>query len=87
MAGAGKSTIANTVTRGYFEQGQLAVSFFFSKGYIVFIDALDECEGESDTRIILRLLAEARSPKKVWLRVLITSRPEVPIRSGFLPDI
>jgi hypothetical protein len=59
-----ESTIANTVTRGYFEQGQVAVSFF-SKGYIVFIDALDECEGENDTRIILRLLAEARSPKKV----------------------
>jgi hypothetical protein len=49
----------------------------------VIIDALDECEGESDIRIILRLLAEARSLKKVRLRVLITSRPEVPIRYGF----
>jgi hypothetical protein len=27
------------------------------------IDALDECEGETDIRIILRLLAEARSLK------------------------
>jgi hypothetical protein len=51
--------------------------------YVVIIDALDECEGENDIRIILRLLAEARSLKKVRLRVLITSRPEVPIRYGF----
>ena len=31
--------------------------------YVLVIDALDECEGENDTRIILRLLAEARSRK------------------------
>jgi hypothetical protein len=51
--------------------------------YVVVLDALDECEGENDMQIILRLLAEARSLKKVWLWVLITSRPEVPIRYGF----
>jgi hypothetical protein len=51
--------------------------------YVVIIDALDECEGENDIRIILRLLAEARSLKKVRLRVLIISRLEVPIRYGF----
>ena len=34
-------------------------------------------------RIILRLLTEAQSLKKVRLRVLVTSRPEVPIRHGF----
>jgi hypothetical protein len=150
MAGTGKSTIAHTVARNYFEQGQLAASFFFSKGggdvgkasklvttialqmamhilpvqrhirdaateysniasqslvdqwrqlvirplskldgsntyvsYVLVIDALDECEGENDTQIILRLLAEARSLNKVLLRVLITSRPEVPIRYSF----
>jgi hypothetical protein len=150
MAGTGKSTIAHTVARGYFEQGRLAASFFFSRGggdagnaskfvttiaiqlavhippverhiwdaitacniiasqsladqwrqlvlrpllklegndtypsYVMIIDALDECEDENDIRIILRLLAEARSLKKVRLRVLITSRPEVPIRYGF----
>ncbi|KAJ6200025.1 hypothetical protein J3E72DRAFT_161419, partial [Bipolaris maydis] len=31
----------------------------------------------------LRYLAEARSLTKVRLRVLLTSRPEVPIRHGF----
>ena len=140
MAGTGKSTIAHTVARAYFEQGRLAASFFFSRGggdvgnaskfvttiavqlamhilpvqrhicdvltersiitsqsltdqwrqlvlrpllkldgsdtylsYVVVLDALDECEGENDVQIILRLLAEARSLKKVRLRVLITS--------------
>jgi hypothetical protein len=155
MAGTGKSTIAHTVARAYFDQGRLAASFFFSRGggdvgnarkfvatiavqlaihilpvqrhirdvltepsiitsqsladqwrqlvlgpllkldgsdtypsYVVVLDALDECEGKNDVQIILRLLAEARSLKKVRLRVLITSRPEVPIRYGFcqLPD-
>jgi hypothetical protein len=32
MAGTGKSTIAHTIARAYFEQGRLAASFFFSKG-------------------------------------------------------
>jgi hypothetical protein len=155
MAGTGKSTIAHTVARAYFEQGRLAASFFFSRGggnvgnaskfvatiavqlamhilpvqrhirdvlaersiitsqsladqwrqlvlgpllkldgsdtyqsYIVVLDALDECEGENDVQIILRLLTEVRSLKKVRLRVLITSRPEVLIRYGFcqIPD-
>jgi hypothetical protein len=56
--------------------------------YIVVLDTLDECEGENDVQIILRLLAEARSLKKVRLQVLITSRSEVLIRYGFcqIPD-
>jgi hypothetical protein len=49
------------------------------QSYVVVIDALDECEGENYVQIIIRLLAEARSLKKVRLRVLITSRAEVPI--------
>jgi hypothetical protein len=32
IAGAGKSTIAHTIARDYFEQGRLAASFFFSRG-------------------------------------------------------
>ena len=47
--------------------------------FVMVIDALDECESEDDIRVILRLLAEARSLKEVRLRVLVTSRPEVPI--------
>jgi hypothetical protein len=52
------------------------------------VDALDECDDDSNIRIILQLLAETRSLEKVQLRVFLTSRPEIPIRSGFyqIPD-
>ncbi|KAB2109474.1 hypothetical protein AG0111_0g2144 [Alternaria gaisen] len=51
--------------------------------YIIVVDALDECDNDSNIRIIVQLLAEARSLTRVRLRVLLTSRPEVPIRHGF----
>jgi hypothetical protein len=53
------------------------------KTYVVVVDALDECDGESNIHIIIQLLAEARLLMGVRLRVLLTSRPEVPIRHGF----
>ncbi|KAF4631213.1 hypothetical protein G7Y89_g6927 [Cudoniella acicularis] len=55
---------------------------------IVVIDALDECDDENNIRILLCLLAEARSLESVRLRVFLTSRPEIPIRHGFyqMPD-
>jgi hypothetical protein len=154
LAGTGKSTIARTVSRRYFDQKCLGASFFFSRGgedvgradkfvtsiavqlassvrtlrryvsdaivehsdianrslrdqwellilgplskldgkscrtsYVLVVDALDECD-DDNVRIILQLLAEARSLKRVRLRVFLTSRPEVPIRHGFcqLPE-
>jgi hypothetical protein len=55
-----------------------------SESYIVVVDALDECDNEYDVRIIVQLLAEARSLLAgARLRVFLTSRPEVPIRHGF----
>lgn len=51
--------------------------------YVLVVDALDECDNEDDIRIIVQLLAEARSLKRLRLRAFITSRPEVPIRHGF----
>ena len=54
-----------------------------SKVFILVIDALDECEGDDDIRLILRLLAELKTLDAVRLRVFITSRPETPIRFGF----
>jgi hypothetical protein len=50
--------------------------------FLFVIDALDECEGENSVRTILQLFAEAPS-KTVPLRILLTSRPEIPIRHGF----
>ena len=52
------------------------------QSYVLIIDALDECEGDQNVRIILGLLAEARSIKTVRLRVFLTSRPEILIRYG-----
>jgi hypothetical protein len=54
-----------------------------NSSYVLIIDALDECEGDNDIRIILQLLAEAQSLQRVQLRILLTSRPEIPIRYGF----
>jgi hypothetical protein len=56
--------------------------------YVLVVDALDECDDNSNIRIILQLLAETRSLQKVQLQVFLTSRPEIPIRSGFyqIPD-
>ncbi|KAI9776915.1 MAG: hypothetical protein M1839_009157, partial [Geoglossum umbratile] len=51
--------------------------------YVVVIDALDECEREEDIRVILQLLARTKDIKPVSLRILVTSRPELPIRLGF----
>ena len=47
------------------------------------IDALDECEEGNDIPVILQLLARSKTLNTIRLRVLVTSRPEVPIRFGF----
>jgi hypothetical protein len=52
--------------------------------YTLVIDALDECEGENDIRSILQVVGDARSLETGRLRVFLTSRPEVPIRNGFI---
>jgi hypothetical protein len=56
--------------------------------YVLVIDALDECDDDSNIRIILQLLAEAQTLERVRLQVFLTSRPEIPIRYGFcqIPD-
>lgn len=154
LAGTGKSTIARTIARKFYDQGRLGASFFFSRGngdidhadkfftsiavqlatrlpqlkryicdavverrdiakqslrdqwrqlvlkplskldtdvrdpLLLVIDALDECDGDKDVRVIVQLLAEARGIKTVRLRIFMTSRPEVPVRYGFhqIPD-
>lgn len=57
--------------------------------YVLVIDALDECDGDNDIRILLQLLAEARSLRNIRLRIFLTSRPEIPIRHGFvrIPEV
>jgi hypothetical protein len=55
---------------------------------IIVVDALDECDRESDIKHVLQLLADTRGLDPVRLRVLVTSRPEIPIRDSFsrFPD-
>lgn len=50
---------------------------------IIMVDALDECDGDNDIRLILQLLTHFRRLKLLHLRVFLTSRPELPIRLGF----
>ena len=47
---------------------------------LLVIDALDECENEDHIKILLYLLARIKSLK---IRILVTSRPELPLRLGF----
>ena len=56
---------------------------------LIVIDALDECEGDDDVRILLRLLSEIKDITTVQFRIFITSRPETPLRLGFrqMPSI
>ncbi|RYN82211.1 hypothetical protein AA0119_g13444 [Alternaria tenuissima] len=51
--------------------------------YVLVVDALDECDDQNNVQIILQRLAEVQSLRGVQLRVLLTSRPEVPIEYGF----
>ena len=50
---------------------------------VIVIDALDECDVDDDIRLILQLLPQLHKSKAIRLRVLLTSRPELPIRLGF----
>ncbi|KAJ5912894.1 hypothetical protein N7504_001777 [Penicillium tannophilum] len=50
---------------------------------VIVIDALDECEGDNDIRLILQLLPELQNLAALRLRVLLTSRPDLPVRLGF----
>ncbi|KAJ5633164.1 hypothetical protein N7490_009503 [Penicillium lividum] len=50
---------------------------------VIVIDALDECDGDDDIKLILHLLFKLQGIQSVRLRVVLTSRPEFPIRLGF----
>ncbi|KAF8143238.1 hypothetical protein K438DRAFT_1911104 [Mycena galopus ATCC 62051] len=50
---------------------------------ILVIDGLDECEGHSIQREILRVIGAASRDHLPWLRILIASRPEPHIQETF----
>ncbi|EXL92615.1 hypothetical protein FOIG_14355 [Fusarium odoratissimum NRRL 54006] len=49
----------------------------------IVIDALDECEKAEDIKLLVDLLSQTAIIQKPKIRVLITSRPELPVRLGF----
>lgn len=50
---------------------------------VIIVDALDECEGEKDIRLLIHLLSTIEELPRIRIRVLITSRPESTIRQAF----
>ncbi|KAL2856070.1 hypothetical protein BJX68DRAFT_279544 [Aspergillus pseudodeflectus] len=50
---------------------------------VIVIDALDECGNADDIRTILQLLPAVQKCKSRQIRIFVTSRPELPIRSVF----
>ncbi|KAI1177260.1 hypothetical protein F4777DRAFT_542357 [Nemania sp. FL0916] len=50
---------------------------------VIVIDALDECESETDIEDIIDILSHVNTMRGVRLRVFLTSRPELPTRLGF----
>ncbi|KAM0365779.1 hypothetical protein ACHAO7_008178 [Fusarium culmorum] len=57
---------------------------FLSERFItIVIDALDECESETDIRLIVSLFSTTKTILCPRPRVFITSRPDLPVRLGF----
>ncbi|KAK1851219.1 vegetative incompatibility protein het-e-1 [Colletotrichum chrysophilum] len=63
---------------------------------IMVVDALDECDlehgpelgrSQDSSRLIVNILSRLATVPGVKARVFLTSRPEVPIRLGFLEDV
>jgi len=49
----------------------------------IVVDALDECDNEEDIEGLITVLAQAKEVRNFRIRIIITSRPETPIRIGF----
>ncbi|KXJ86484.1 WD domain protein [Microdochium bolleyi] len=49
---------------------------------LIVVDALDECEQDADIKWLIKNLSRL-SGKKTRIRILVTSRPDLPIRLGF----
>ncbi|RKK90938.1 hypothetical protein BFJ68_g16338, partial [Fusarium oxysporum] len=50
---------------------------------VIVVDALDECEKDADIKLLLELFPTLRFAGSLRVRVLVTSRPELPVRLGF----
>uniref|UniRef100_A0A8H7K8B0 Nephrocystin 3-like N-terminal domain-containing protein n=1 Tax=Bionectria ochroleuca TaxID=29856 RepID=A0A8H7K8B0_BIOOC len=50
---------------------------------VVVVDALDECDKDEDIKLLIHLFSGTKDILCQKLRILVTSRPELPIRLGF----
>ncbi|KAK2589911.1 hypothetical protein QQS21_012410 [Conoideocrella luteorostrata] len=50
---------------------------------VIIIDALDECEGEDDIKLLIQLFSRPVALQSKPLKIFVTSRPEQPVRLGF----
>ncbi|KAL6406404.1 vegetative incompatibility protein HET-E-1 [Ilyonectria robusta] len=50
---------------------------------VVIVDALDECDRDEDVKLLINLFSCTKHLQFPKLRILVTSRPELPIRLGF----
>jgi hypothetical protein len=50
---------------------------------VIVVDALDECDEENNAKLMIRLFSNAKTLMSTKLKILLTSRPELPIRLGF----
>ncbi|KNB07800.1 hypothetical protein FOXG_19913 [Fusarium oxysporum f. sp. lycopersici 4287] len=81
------SAIADKTVREQFEKLvreplSKATTTSLSRPSVFVIDALDECERDADIKLLLELFSTLRFAY-FHVRVLITSRPELPVRLGF----
>jgi len=51
---------------------------------VIVVDALDECSRDENVRLIINLFSHTNDLQSPRLRVFVTSRPELPIRLGFM---
>ncbi len=51
---------------------------------VIVVDALDECHSADEIEFVLALLSQTSVWAEAELRVILTSRPEIPIREGLL---
>ncbi|CAI6101034.1 unnamed protein product [Clonostachys chloroleuca] len=54
---------------------------------VLIIDALDECDEDNHIKLLIRLFTSTKDVLFSKLRILVTSRPDLPVRLGFTTAI
>lgn len=81
--------IADKAVREQFEKlireplSKATITSLSRPSVIIVVDALDECEKDADIKLLLQLFSNLRYAGPLRVRVLVTSRPELPVRLGF----